>query len=218
MSKFPEGFEPARSLYVGAEAEIWLGRWMDMVVVAQIRRSKGYRPKQLDERMIESRTIREANLIHEAKSAGIPTPFIYHVNPVTGAIIMSYIYGTPLKELLMSKHEPVLKRAGIMAGRLHEAHISHGDLTPSNMIVRDGEVVLLDFGLGEKTSELEKFAEDLNVMKRSLDSSFGEHSSTYWNEFEEGYVECGGDFAKSVLERLDEVWARGRYKRRRADD
>lgn len=214
MSRFPEGFEPDRSLYLGAEAEIWLGTWMDLLVVAKIRRSKGYRLEQLNQRLIGSRTAKEANLMHEAKLAGIPTPVIYHVNPVTGVIIMSFVEGVPLKEILSAERESIVQKAGTMVSRLHKASISHGDLTPSNILVQEENMIFLDFGLGEKTSETEKLAEDLNVMKLALDSMFGELGKSHWQRFVHGYVEGGGDQSRSVLRRLEEIGARGRYRRR----
>jgi len=214
MSRFPEGFEPNRSLYLGAEAEIWLGTWMDLLVVSKIRRSKGYRLEQLNQRIIGSRTAKEANLMHEAKLAGIPTPVIYHVNPVTGVIIMSYVEGIPLKEALSTERESIAEKAGSMVNRLHRVRISHGDLTPSNILVRGESMIFLDFGLGEITAETEKLAEDLNVMKLALDSMFGKSGKSYWQRFVDGYVKRGGDQSRSILQRLEEIGSRGRYRRR----
>jgi TP53 regulating kinase-like protein len=63
-------------------------------------------------------------------------------------------------------------------GKLHDADIVHGDLTTSNMIVKQeasGElgtsVVLIDFGLGMMKPTQEDKAVDLYVLERAFVST-----------------------------------------------
>ena len=53
------------------------------------------------------------------------------------------------------------------------AGIMHGDLTTSNMILReaDGRCVLIDFGLAQVTSEIEQRGVDIHVMFQTLKST-----------------------------------------------
>lgn len=78
------------------------------------------------------------------------------------------------KEYLTS----VAKSVGVAIGKLHDAEIVHGDLTTSNMIVKQessGElgtgVVLIDFGLGMMKPTQEDKAVDLYVLERAFIST-----------------------------------------------
>lgn len=50
---------------------------------------------------------------------------------------------------------------GDLIKRLHGIGIIHGDLTTSNMIYQNGEIYLIDFGLGALTATVEDKAVDL---------------------------------------------------------
>lgn len=43
-------------------------------------------------------------------------------------------------------------KLGDIVKKLHGVGIIHGDLTTSNMIYKDGDIYLLDFGLGTLTA------------------------------------------------------------------
>jgi len=213
-SSFPEGFEPERMLYSGAESQIWLGRWMERRAVLKLRAPKRYRDAQLDDALRRSRTAAESISLHECKRAGVRAPHVYHVNAKDGVMLMSYVEGRTLTDLLRSGDFSWARSAGASIGRLHAQGISHGDLTPSNLLVSDGDLVLLDFGLSERTGDVEKFAEDLNVMLGSLQSLVGERWTSAWAEFESGYLESGSSACAAAVERLKQVRGRGRYRRK----
>lgn len=63
----------------GAEAEIYLADWRGREVIVKRRIKKGYRIKELDERIREQRTKREALLMMTARKAGVSVPIIYDV-------------------------------------------------------------------------------------------------------------------------------------------
>ncbi|MEM2930331.1 MAG: KEOPS complex kinase/ATPase Bud32 [Thermoproteota archaeon] len=209
-SLLPHGCTRIRTLYRGAEALIDLCDWMGGRVVVKTRVEKGYRERELDESIRRLRTIREASLLNAAKKAGVNTPFVYHVNPLKGWIVMSYVEGDSLRSLQDSSVFPSLIRGlGSIVGRLHSSGIVHGDLTPANVIVSDGKLTLIDFGLGEYSAEVEKEAEDIYTIVSIL-AAFPD-SETLIKLFLEGYRSSVGSPAEKVEKRLVEISRRGRY-------
>ena len=65
----------------------------------------------------------------------------------------------------------VMRCIGRSVGKLHESGVVHGDLTTSNLILRRGEVVLIDFGLGSVSHSEEDMAVDLYVLERAFAST-----------------------------------------------
>ena len=127
----------------GAEADIYLINWYGKKAISKIRVSKFYRHKFLDNEIRMHRTIHEATMISTAKKTGIISPFIYFVDPLHAEIIMEFIEGTNVKEVVTSE---LCFEIGRYAGLLHENNIIHGDLTTSNFILSK-KLVLVDFGL-----------------------------------------------------------------------
>ena len=84
----------------GAEASLYLTEWHGRIVVVKVRIPKKYRPTALDEQIRTYRTVHEPQFMHEAKAAGVPTPLIYMVNVPEGSIIMEYVEGQQVKQLL----------------------------------------------------------------------------------------------------------------------
>ncbi|MEM1554026.1 MAG: KEOPS complex kinase/ATPase Bud32 [Thermoproteota archaeon] len=210
LNPLPQGCTRIRNLYQGAEAIVDLCEWMGTRVVVKTRIRKGYRVRELDDSIRKSRTLREASLLNSAKKAGVETPFIYHVNPVEGWIIMSYVEGESLRRLQYSSIFPnLINRLGIIVGRLHSAGIVHGDLTPANVILSDDRLILIDFGLGEYSNEVEKKAEDIYTLISSLAPL--SNYDTLVKLFLEGYRSSTGESAIKVEERVKEIGRRGRY-------
>jgi N6-L-threonylcarbamoyladenine synthase/protein kinase Bud32 len=116
------------------------------------------------------------------------------------------VEGPLLKEVLAPEH---VREAGRMVGKLHTSGIIHGDLTTSNIIVRGGTCVLIDFGLSLVSSEIEARGVDLHVFFQTLESTTGNHE-TLQRAFTEGYGEEFPGFAE-VLSREQEIEHRGRY-------
>jgi bifunctional N6-L-threonylcarbamoyladenine synthase / protein kinase Bud32 len=187
----------------GAEAVVTLvGR------VAEKRRiSKRYRVPALDKRLITERTRAEARLLHMARKTGVPTPVIHDITSDT--IVMDAIQGTLLTSDLT---EANLREAGRMVGRLHAAGIMHGDLTTSNLMMResDGKCVLIDFGLAQVTQEIEQRGVDLHVLYQTLESTAPDRSGGLKAAFAAGYAETFGN-AADVIAREHEIELRGRY-------
>jgi len=186
----------------------------DLVVKERVR--KRYRIPQLDERIVISRTIHEARLLHEAKRAGVHTPTLFFIDTSRHAIVMEHIEGMRIKEHLISSPRaslPVLERIGADVGRLHAHGIVHGDLTTSNIILRDDEIVFIDFGLGEFSPEVEPQAVDLHLFKQALTSTHFTMMNAYWARFLEDYKTTMPASAE-VIERIADIEQRGRYVER----
>jgi len=210
LSLLPQGCTRIKTLYQGAEAVVDLCEWLGRLVVVKTRVAKGYRVRELDELIRRSRTVREASLLNSAKRAGVNTPFVYHVNPVRGWIIMSYVGDQSLRSMQGSSlFASLIRMLGETVGRLHSAGMVHGDLTPSNVLVSEGRLILIDFGLGEFSREVEKEAEDVYTLFSSLMTL--PDSQTLMRIFLGGYRSSAGVFAARVEERLREIGSRGRY-------
>jgi len=98
---------------------------------------------------------------------------------------------------------------GAAVARLHGADIVHGDLTTSNMILRGGRLVLLDFSLGERTSSVESKGVDLRLLKEALTAAHArgpQHFEVVARAYRRGYRG-----AAEVLAKAREIEERGRY-------
>ncbi|MGQ9514040.1 MAG: KEOPS complex kinase/ATPase Bud32 [Thermoproteota archaeon] len=210
--------ELVKNLYLGAEAEISLCNWLGFQVVVKRRKSKGYRIKDLDRKIIATRTIHEASMLSKVRSMGVPTPFVLHIDPVDGVIVMQYLDGSALSEIAtrasLSELKPLFKRLGNHLGVLHRNKIIHGDPTTSNMIVLNNEVFMVDFGLASYASGVEQMGEDLYVLDMALKSAHHPLSKELFDSVLSGYGEKFGTGFDLVLKRLGEISKRGRYVER----
>ena len=201
----------------GAEASLYLAEWHDKKVIMKRRLPKKYRLSQLDERIRSYRTIHEPQLMHEARKAGVPTPIIFLVDVKQATIIMEFIEGKLVKQLLdkvsENKRLSLCVEIGESIGRLHSSGIIHGDLTTSNMIQTSEEkIFLVDFGLGEKSKELESRGVDLHLMRRALQSTHFRFAEECFNAVVKGYSKIlDGETVKNVLAKIEEIERRGRY-------
>lgn len=201
----------------GAEACLYLAEWHGRKVVMKKRLPKGYRLPEMDEQIRSYRTVHEPQLMHEAKKAGVPTPTIFLVDVKNSTIIMEFIEGKQLKQLLNEVSEKdrlhLCRKVGELIGKLHKHGIVHGDLTTSNMIQNsDGKIFFVDFGLGEKTKELEARGVDLHLMKRALQSTHFKFAEQCFKNVIEGYSSIlNAETVKNVLDKIREIERRGRY-------
>jgi TP53 regulating kinase-like protein len=208
----------------GAEANLYLEQWHGRRVIMKRRLSKSYRLSALDQAIRTQRTLREPQLIHRAKEAGVPTPTIFLIDVVDSNITMEYVEGQTVKKTLdamsVSKRLGLCRHIGKLIGRLHNHGIIHGDLTTSNMILTaTGKVFFVDFGLGEQSDELEVKGVDLHLMKRALQSTHYKFADDCFNAVLKGYAETvGKDNARNVLEKIGEIERRGRYIAERKEE
>lgn len=219
MSTSSGGTEtPDRLLYRGAEADIIKGSWQNMDAVYKVRKPLAYRLPVLDEAIRRQRTIREAEMIHQAKRAGVPAPFLYDVDVPGSTLVMEYVEGGRLRDQVATMGRDEARQAfrefGRDAAKLHSAGIVHGDLTTANVVVRKGSLVFIDFGLSFRTTRLEDRAVDLRLIKETLVGAHPEISKLALEELFDGYAEVAGAQGTSAAQRqLKSIERRGRYAR-----
>jgi Kae1-associated kinase Bud32 len=197
----------------GAEAEIYLSKWRDRDVVIKKRIPKTYRKEEIDKRLREARTKLESKLISEARSFGVSTPIIYDVDTKNSHIMMEYVEGERLKEALhqadRENQQSLCIAIGRCVGKFHKNDLIHGDLTTSNMILRNGKIHFIDFSLGGKSKEIEAKGVDLHLLMEAFESTHSEILEMF-DYVIEGYKKEYHD-AEKVVQKVKEIEKRGRY-------
>lgn len=205
-----------RLIKKGAEADLYLSELNGKTVLVKRRVEKKYRLGTLDRKLRVYRTIHEAQLIHEAKSAGVPTPIIYLVDEESCTIIMEYVVGERLKERFNNPFGKSHVESSWLIGRqvalLHRRNIIHGDLTTSNMILtEDGKLYFIDFGLGYHSNAVEDRGVDLYLLKRALTSTHHQVANRCFKLVIEGYKTVLKKEGELVTLKIREIERRGRY-------
>lgn len=190
----------------GAESLIFL----DENKIIKHRIKKSYRITEIDDKIRKSRTRSESKLLQKA---GINVPKILNVDDKNMKIEMEYIQGDLLKNILddinENKRIELCKSLGGEISNLHSQNIIHGDLTTSNLILKDNKIYFIDFGLGFFSNKLEDKAVDLRLLKQALESK-------HYKSFPKSYNEILKHYKHSdVKKRLEKVDSRGRYKTRK---
>src|SRR5574341_514626 len=185
----------AHSVIIASGAEAVIALEGDTIIKTRIQ--KRYRLKEIDEILRRERTRTEARLISEARRCGVPTPIIRDV--VDFEIRMEYINGAALKNVI---NPQLSERTGELIGRLHTCGIVHGDLTTSNILLKDGKLFLIDFGLSYLDKTVEARGVDIHVLFQTFESTHESHELLI-DAFKKGY---SGTFlhAGEVIERVKE--------------
>jgi Kae1-associated kinase Bud32 len=196
-------------IFQGAEAKIIL--MGDKIVKDRI--PKSYRIPELDNKIRTKRTKKEAKLLDKASSI-IPAPKPLHLPDFGRMIHMPFIKGQKLSDNLdnfpIKKQKQICKQIGESIAKLHENNIIHGDLTTSNMILKQNKVYFIDFGLGYISSKYEDKAVDLHLLKQALEAKHYKRWEMLFEEVFKGY-KISKD-ANIILERIKAIEKRGRYK------
>ncbi len=199
----------------GAEAEIYLSEWHGRKVILKRRIKKGYRIKEIDEEIREKRTKKEALLMASARRAGVCVPVIYDVNLDSKEIIMQYVDGERLKDVLDKKSQNMQKeicyKIGESIANLHSYGIVHGDITTSNMILYKKRIFFIDFGLGMRSQENEDRGVDLHLLMEAFKAAHRNNKLFSW--VIEAYANCFNE-AEEVKRKIKEIERRGRYMRK----
>jgi len=220
MSTSPGAAEYARGrlLYKGAEADVLRGEWQGLDAVFKVRKPLSYRLAVLDDAIRRHRTVREAEMIHLAKKAGVPSPFLYNVDVPASTLVMEFVAGDRVKDLVGTlpriEMEDIFFEFGRDVARLHTAGIMHGDLTTANVVRRKGNLVFIDFGLSVRTTRLEDHAVDLRLIKETLVGAHPEAATSALEALSRGYAGVVGPArSRAVLKQLQSIERRGRYAR-----
>ncbi len=189
-----------KTLSEGAEAKIYSATIFNVRMVIKKRYAKPYRVAPLDLMLRRTRTKKEARIMSAAKNAGVNVPSIYAVGK--DEIYMEFIEGRLMRDVVLDK--AALAKAGIELAKLHKIGIAHGDFTPANIMLSNGKVWVIDFGLAEPNAGIEEKAIDLLLMKRSLPKDFYQ---AFVTTYASAYTDSG-----TVIRRLEEIEKRGRYQ------
>jgi len=211
-------YSRGRLLYRGAEADVVLGDWQGLEAVFKIRKPLTYRLQVLDEAIRRQRTVREAEMIHLAKKAGVASPFLYNVDIQSSTLVMQFVRGDRVKDLVASlsgsQLDSVFFEFGQDVARLHRFGIMHGDLTTANVVRGDGRLVFVDFGLSVRTTRLEDHAVDMRLIKETLVGAHPDVSAKALDALNRGYASVVGPArSRVVLKQLQNIERRGRYAR-----
>jgi Kae1-associated kinase Bud32 len=201
----------------GAEAKLFLAKKDGQKILIKDRIKKNYRITQIDEKIRKSRTSQESNLLSEARRTGVPTPMIMDADKKNYKIIMEFIDGERIKELLnksdMKTVEKLCFEIGRLIGKLHTRGIIHGDLTTSNMILKDEKIYFIDFGLGFFSGKIEDQGTDLRLLHEALKSTHFEILDVCWQNVIKGY-KTEYSQAELVMNKVSEIEKRARYMER----
>ena len=187
----------------GAEAKLY----RDKNSLIKERVKKSYRIEEIDKKIRKFRTKREAKLLITAK---INVPKVFNIDEENMKIEMEFLEGDLLKNILdtlpLEKSLEICKQIGTEVSSLHSQDIIHGDLTTSNIILKENKLYFIDFGLGFFSTKAEDKAVDLHLLKQALESK-------HYKNFEKLYKTILKNYKhKDVLKRLEKVELRGRYK------
>ncbi len=205
-------------LYKGAEADVIRADWCGLDAVYKVRRRLPYRLAVLDAEIRRQRTIHEAQMLSSAKKAGVATPYLYFVDPNGSTLVMEYVAGDRMKDLVSEvpagESAELFERLGADAARLHSAGLMHGDLTTANVVKRGDRLVFIDFGLAVHSSRVEDYAVDLRLIKETIVGAHPGISERALGSLFKGYTKVAGTRrARAVLRQLRAIERRGRYAR-----
>ncbi|XP_043463117.1 EKC/KEOPS complex subunit TP53RK [Leptopilina heterotoma] len=232
-----EAFENYELIAQGAEARLYKGTYLNRPVLIKHRFVKKYRHEILDKSLVNHQIKSEARALSRATAAGVLTPALYHVDLHRRNIYMEYLNNTMTVKKFIDENisedesfwqvaRSIAKVLGNLVGKLHSENIFHGDLTTSNILLRDvtnesrdvkkDQVILIDFGLAHVNCSVEDSAVDLYVLERSLKSAHSKLKDLIFTILEgylENYVEKKQEErGKQVLNKLKEVRSRGRRR------
>ena len=196
----------------GAEADVYSTVWNKKKAILKIRKKKSYRNSLLDQKIRKQRTIRESQIISQVKSFGISTPLIYFMDIGKCSILMQHIDGKIVRDMKDSSIVKICSEIGKIVGTMHKNGIMHGDLTTSNFILSKKKLILIDFGLANRTENPDDHAIDLRLFKEILNSAHANILNKSWNNFLKGYSKSVGEkYCKKIIKLVGVIERRGRY-------
>jgi len=207
-------------IYKGAEASLYYGHWFGKEVIFKHRIPKEYRLEALDKKIRIERTLSEGKALIKVKKYGLNVPPVYEIDAHNSTLIMKFIKGEKLKNVLEnlneSQKDKYFNKIGSDIAILHKFGHIHGDITTSNLIITDEEdIFLIDFGLHEYSDTIEDKSVDLHLFKRVLISSHGKDFEICFNAFLNGYKteyeKANKQECNQIIKNINAIESRGRY-------
>lgn len=206
--------EKLKILKRGSESIIYEGYFLGIHSIFKKRVSKSYRDSKLDYKINSERTISESRIMYDALKSGVNVPAILFINIDNFTIIMEYIEGIVIKDLIYNDSINLYDigyKIGVLTGKLHKASITHGDLTTNNLIMSPkNDIFIIDFGLAKRSNDIEDLATDIHVFLRSLESIHPDKKDIIFDGFRDGYSQIIENYI-DVLKTVNDIRMRGRY-------
>lgn len=107
------------------------------------------------------------------------------VDAEAATIYMERVIGRTLKDIIVENKadkEKLADAIGIALSKMHTVDVVHGDLTTSNLMLRDDNesLVIIDFGLSYVSKLPEDKAVDLYVLERAFTSTHPNSEAMVW--------------------------------------
>lgn len=202
-----------RVIQRGAEAVLRADTKNSQKVVIKDRIRKGYRLPVLDKKIRKQRTKREKALLNRARRYGVNTPII--IDSKENVIVLERIEGQQIKSTLNNmekgKRELVYRLIGESLAKLHAGGIVHGDITTSNMILKEDKLYIIDFGLGKTSKKVEDQAADLYLLYEAIRSAHFQYLNEAWDSILNAYKQKYSN-SNIVFKQLEKIRIRRRYK------
>ncbi|KAF9976467.1 TP53 regulating kinase [Actinomortierella ambigua] len=173
----------------GAEARVYIAPFCGRQAIVKERFPKAYRHPTLDKKLTSRRVTQEARCLNRCQKALIDTPTVYMVDLASSLIYMELIDGLSVREYLVTEEGStdearthIAEEIGRALGKMHNIDVVHGDLTTSNLLMRNNgskAVVLIDFGLSYVSNLVEDKAVDLYVLERAFSSTHPNTEAMY---------------------------------------
>ncbi|XP_022727784.1 EKC/KEOPS complex subunit bud32-like isoform X2 [Durio zibethinus] len=173
----------------GAEARVFESVFVGKRSFIKERFSKIYRHPSLDSKInLKRLNALQARCMKKARRLGVSTPVLHAVDPVLHTLTFEYVEGPSVKDIFLEfglsgvvqeRLDDIASQIGVAIGKLHDVGLVHGDLTTSNMLIRN---VLIDFGLSFTSTLLKDKAVDLYVLERALISMHSSNVCDKWAE------------------------------------
>ncbi len=210
----PAAHRPGEVIYRGAEATLTAASHFGRLVVVKQRRPKAYRIPEIETAIARGRMRNEARLLRRARQAGVGTPAVLDADPEAQTLVLEYLGRRALRETFDTLPGPEWRLAaravGEAVGRLHSAGIIHGDLTTSNIVLKEGAVHILDFSLGQVADRVEERAVDLKAFKDSFAATHLSHAADFGLVLQ-GYRAVLGAAGAQVVAHIGKIERRRRY-------
>ena len=196
-------------------------RYFKRRAILKQRFDKMYRHPILNKKLTRQRLGMEGKGMMKGRKLGIRTPTVLLVDTETNSIIMDRVEGITVKDWLRKgKYTEeelgrVLSAIGTQVAAMHDGSLVHGDLTTSNIIIREPslELTFIDFGLSFNTvaqNGPEDKGVDLYVMERAFLNAHADKPGLF-DKALEAYSQKTNQW-KSTFNRYSEVRMRGRKR------
>ena len=191
-------------LAIGSEAVI-----MDKGnTIVKIRKRKGYRIKDLDEKLRKRRTKAEFNIMKKLYENGVKVPKPISIEENKKEINMEKIIGKRLSEQFEINDSSEIGR---VVAEMHNVGVIHGDLTTANMVKNKEGIFLIDFGLSYYSGKDEDIASDLFLFKNALKSKHNDLYKEAYSKFLDEYKRYIRKEFKGIDTHLKDIERRRRY-------